>query len=116
MKCFHFSDPLVLHYETISQKKQISSTFTILITSNGNNNVLRNALYSQLYLMRYITETLLYIFPVMPLEAIYIFLKYCRRWMHVLSAGGCIMKGTRTDTVYSTTPMHFEQCLFWGEC
>lgn len=54
-------------------KKQISSTFTILITSNGNNNVLRNALYSQLYLMRYITETLLYIFPVMPLEAIYIF-------------------------------------------
>lgn len=34
---------------------------TILITCNGNNNVPGNALYPEIYLMRYITETLLYI-------------------------------------------------------
>lgn len=59
--------PVLLHENSSKNESKVhktilspQSSFTILITSNQNNNVPRNALYSEIYLMRIISETLLY--------------------------------------------------------
>jgi len=57
--CYISSCTLKRNYSTQGHSLPQPS-FTILITSNGNINVPKNVLYAKIYLMRYISETLLY--------------------------------------------------------
>ena len=111
LTCFQFSAPPVMLPEMISQKWSDStqkhsftkSSFTILITSYGNNNMPGKSLHCKLYLlMRYITEILYIHRESSPGN---IFLKKLQE--HVLWGGGLCYKGTGTDTVYSITQMYF---------